>query len=546
MLLSDRQKGLWLLLGTAAVLLLVQLGTPPLWSGEGRWACIAKEMIRSGNYFYPTINGQLYYDKPLFSYWLVVLFSWPFGVSEWTVRLPNVFSALMAIWATVRIADRIGGNGLLAGWVLLTSFGFILWAHRGMSDLTAAAFMATAIWLYLDGSDRPSRGRWIGMWTIMAIAAQCKGLTGFIVPAIAIGLLVLWTRNWRVILHIGHVWGILAAIVVYMGPFYISFLWAGDSAAEGLRAVYAENFQRYFDPFDHKDSASVYLRSLPIYFLPWTLFWPVCLWSCWRRWNRFSRESKWLLIATACVVAFFSFSGSRREYYILPVLPLGCASLGFLLTQIDARSMRTTAWIVSASVLACGLVLFLIPQIAPEEFTEYLQNHSGVLASVAILVLSAFLAGFISFMRTGHPLAVLTGIWVVVWAACWWIAAPQLDTENGAIKEFAAEVRRRVPTSEVHRLLLYSAREACLVFYLNHDGPIPQTMEQCELKEWFGRGIDRVITFPSDVEQVEYESGFSVALRIPERRLPWVSEEKMFRRFFVYLELVHKGNTNKE
>jgi len=36
-------------------------------------------MIRTGNYFWPTINGHLYYDKPLGSYWLVLAATWIMG-----------------------------------------------------------------------------------------------------------------------------------------------------------------------------------------------------------------------------------------------------------------------------------------------------------------------------------------------------------------------------------------------------------------------------------------------------------------------------------
>ena len=56
----------------AAILFFARLGARALWSSEFRWAEIAREMRLTGNYFWPTINGRLYYDKPLASYWLVL------------------------------------------------------------------------------------------------------------------------------------------------------------------------------------------------------------------------------------------------------------------------------------------------------------------------------------------------------------------------------------------------------------------------------------------------------------------------------------------
>src|SRR6202011_2542216 len=53
-----------------ASLYFARLGARALWSSEFRWAEIAREMLLTHNYFWPTINGHVYYDKPLGSYWL--------------------------------------------------------------------------------------------------------------------------------------------------------------------------------------------------------------------------------------------------------------------------------------------------------------------------------------------------------------------------------------------------------------------------------------------------------------------------------------------
>ena len=60
------------ILALTAILFFSRLGARALWSSEFRWAEIAREMRLSSNYFWPTINGRVYYDKPLGSYWLVL------------------------------------------------------------------------------------------------------------------------------------------------------------------------------------------------------------------------------------------------------------------------------------------------------------------------------------------------------------------------------------------------------------------------------------------------------------------------------------------
>ena len=89
-----------LVLVLAAILFFARLGARALWSSEFRWAEIAREMIVTHNYFWPTINGHVYYDKPLGSYWLVI-FSTPFtgGLNEAATRLPCAIAGLLAVAA---------------------------------------------------------------------------------------------------------------------------------------------------------------------------------------------------------------------------------------------------------------------------------------------------------------------------------------------------------------------------------------------------------------------------------------------------------------
>src|SRR5437899_502918 len=93
-----------LLLG--AVLFVARLGERSLWSEEARWAQIPREMKQTGDYLAPTINGRPYYDKPLGSYWLVLLAALPYGsVNEDAARLPCALSALFAVALLMSMAQ---------------------------------------------------------------------------------------------------------------------------------------------------------------------------------------------------------------------------------------------------------------------------------------------------------------------------------------------------------------------------------------------------------------------------------------------------------
>src|SRR5262249_56626664 len=123
-------------------LCLPRLGARALWSEEVRWAAIAQGMAASGDYLWPTINGHAYYDKPLGSYWLVLAGAWVRGgVDEAAARLPSAASGLLAVAVLMLIARQLydGRTSLLAGAVLATSFGFVVFARTASADSETVA-----------------------------------------------------------------------------------------------------------------------------------------------------------------------------------------------------------------------------------------------------------------------------------------------------------------------------------------------------------------------------------------------------------------------
>ena len=62
------------LVGTAAVLFLVNIGGYDLWPpDEPRFAEVAREMVQSGDYLVPRVNGEPDKEKPPVLFWAVAL-----------------------------------------------------------------------------------------------------------------------------------------------------------------------------------------------------------------------------------------------------------------------------------------------------------------------------------------------------------------------------------------------------------------------------------------------------------------------------------------
>ena len=88
MALSKRASSLLLL--ALAVLWLASLGLRPLYKpDEGRYGEIPREMVASGDWITPRLNGFKYFEKPPLQYWATASFFQIFGIHDAAARLFN-------------------------------------------------------------------------------------------------------------------------------------------------------------------------------------------------------------------------------------------------------------------------------------------------------------------------------------------------------------------------------------------------------------------------------------------------------------------------
>ena len=147
-----------LLLLVAAVILFINIGGWDLWNpDEPRYAEVAREMLKTGNYLVPHINARIYPDKPPLFFWLIALCSKPFGdVSAATARFPSAFAALGVIFLTFLLGLKLYNPtvGFFAGLILLATTQFFWLALRANIDVTLTLWTTLAIFLFYCGYTR--------------------------------------------------------------------------------------------------------------------------------------------------------------------------------------------------------------------------------------------------------------------------------------------------------------------------------------------------------------------------------------------------------
>lgn len=323
---NSEQKGLLVLLAVSALLLLLGLGSRELWGPETRWANIALQMLQSGDYLDPYLKGSPYYDKPLPSYWLITATaSLMGGLGNWSLRLSSVIAAWLSVWLVYLLGEQLfrKGTGLIAGWMLATTFYFVFWARVATADILTVFGLLAAVWWYWRGPDDTRLSRYCVFFLLLSLTSLLKGLIGFILPGLVLLPHLLSEQRWKRHLNLRLLLALVVAGAVYMLPFVLSHLYGAPTYGEsGLELVLRENVVRFFNPFDHMGPIYTYLIYLPAYTLPWAPFWMIGLWMAVRQWRHIEPNTRWLVWGLGLLFVFFTASGSRRSYYVLPLVPL--------------------------------------------------------------------------------------------------------------------------------------------------------------------------------------------------------------------------------
>ena len=126
-----------------AALWLVGLGFRGLFNpDEGRYAEIPREMLASGDWVIPHLNGLVYIEKPPLQYWATAISEATFGENDWAARLYTGLCALATVYALWAMARREWGAAAAtrAAIMLGSSLLFVLLGHQLTLDMSLTLF----------------------------------------------------------------------------------------------------------------------------------------------------------------------------------------------------------------------------------------------------------------------------------------------------------------------------------------------------------------------------------------------------------------------
>lgn len=350
----------------------MMLGVFPLRTPDAaRYAEIPREMIASGHYLTPFLDGIKYFEKPPLFYWLQAANLKLFGVSVLAANLANALMAMLTCLLTYLAASSLYSrlSGFLSALVLATSMIFFAMSHITTLDMAFTFFLSTAFFCFLLGARAPphkSRYWFWGMYIAMGIAVMTKGLIGIIFPAAIIFLWVLVFNKWRTLKNYYLFSGVLLFLLV-IAPWHIYMFVKYPEFFHFY--VIEQHFLRYLTPYAGREQAWWFLPLvLVLGFYPWTFFLPQSIKNFFSSYTANSNEwrtTAFLILWSIFVYAFYAFSHSLLIPYMLPILPPLAIAVGhYFANQWEAKQGQSFSWgfygfAAFNIILALSLILVL-------------------------------------------------------------------------------------------------------------------------------------------------------------------------------------------
>lgn len=294
---------------------------------EGRYVGVAWEMLRSGDWWVPRLDGLPFFHKPPLFYWITAAAMHVFGPGVAAARLASVLAAAVAATGLFAFVRRWDGRH--RAWISVVVLATLPLYYGGAQyanlDMLVAACISVAILLTVHAAlareaALPYRRALAFAFVAVACGVLAKGLIGAVVPAIVI-----------------LAWGVATR---RMGKVCALLLWApGWLLCLAIAAPWFVSMQQRFPDFDHyffvvqhlqRFTSNGFNSTQPFWFYPLALLMLSLPWSPWlaarlRRTSGKRREPSdvhtLMFVWLAVVTVFFSIPSSKLVGYILPALP---------------------------------------------------------------------------------------------------------------------------------------------------------------------------------------------------------------------------------
>ena len=403
-------------------------GTALLDPDEPVYGQTAREMVETGSWLTPRLNGLLWFDKPPMYFWLAAASFKIFSVSEFAARFPSclmaaMLLALIYIWAR-RAFDE--STALYSAVTLASSLLFVFIARAAVTDMTLCFFMNLSFYMiYLAMAEPENRFKYISLFYFFSgFSVLTKGPVGLVLPLLVILPFLAARRDWKFLRALYSPFGFLLFFASAL-PWYIAMLVLHGGQFFNTFIGY-HNLIRFLEP-EHVRTASpfFYLPVLIVGFFPHTAalgaFIADFFKSAFRRdfYGRYifpappvpapaaasdcgaevpavsvssaaatAAALSFFIFISAGVFGFFSIAKTKLVTYILPMFPSFAVLLGRTYRNLEASGGKNFAGALLTLLIGSGLA-YGFYSVAPAKIALADTSAFSVLAYITAAITAA-------------------------------------------------------------------------------------------------------------------------------------------------------------
>ena len=377
-----RNWGAWVL---PCILLVLAALRPLALPDEGRYAEVGRWMAMSGDWLTPRLDGIPFFHKPPLLYWLEAAAMTVLGATPWVARCVVALHACL-MWSLMVVCTRhIAGAEVArrAAWMFGSSLAFLIGGQYVNHDMMVATWMGVAIWCFAralmhDAGVHAGWARW--GFVACALGVLSKGLIGLLLPGLVLFVWIAYTSQWRKILALPWVSGLLLFVVIAL-PWFVL---AAREHPDMLAYMFGKHqFGRYTaTTFNNGRPWWFYGLAITVLMFPWVFMVAADgvqrLRAVALRLSRSEAahvaaaqvDARWVALCWIWIVAilgFFSIPNSKLIGYALPVMP-ALTVLGALWWQQHVVPRAWGRWAFVVLVVA-NLALAVVAQVSAARYT---------------------------------------------------------------------------------------------------------------------------------------------------------------------------------
>lgn len=355
-------------------------GVPLFDVDEGAFSEATREMLASGIWSATYLDGEPRYDKPILTYWFQALFVSTFGLTEWSLRLHSVVSALL--WATAIFCFCRQFISQKSAFVATLIFSSTLWitliGRAATADALLNLFIALTffdIYRYAQSQDKLYCYR---AWLWLSLGVLTKGPVALAIPGAASLIWFISNKQFNLWLRaIFNPLGWLILLAVVAPWVYMVWLEQGSGFFHGF--LVEHNLKRFTATKEgHGGQWFYYLYVLPLILLPFSgaLFKQLVLGK------KLLADSLDRLCVIWFVLVFLlvSFSQTQLPHYVL----YGITPVIILMAKYR-HTLMSGQWQLIFPLVFCVIqfvLVYLAPDLAAQNNNSYQQQMLAEAAEV--------------------------------------------------------------------------------------------------------------------------------------------------------------------